>query len=298
MFGTSTADVSRSAIAILAGTTGGGVIALCPDCECSIEFSGNTDLILASAPGWEGNTAIQVNSDHDCAMCGDGSSLSLVAPETNIVGHSGDECWAGNPTIDTFINPESPPIPDPLAGLPAPTWGAPNNPNGITNQTVRDGMTTYSPGYYPRGVRLTASGVSATLLPGVYVVDGEGLYINGGSIIAHEVMFYVIGTGDVYLGGNGIIDITPSDDEADPYWGVSIFQARNNTNDATIIGTSSLNLEGTLYFPVAAVEIGGTGTSLGNQFIAWTLRIHGRGEFNIQYDGRFPAPGTKVFIVQ
>jgi hypothetical protein len=297
-FGVNAVNVSRAGIAIIAGTTGGGLVALCPYCECSLEFSGNTDLVLEAAPGWDGDTAIQVNSDHDCAMCGDGGALAIQAPETNIVGYSGDECWAGNPTLDTYINPDSPSMPDPLAGLPAPTWGPPNDPDTINSQTIEGGMVTYPAGYYPGGIRITSSEHSVTLLPGVYVVDGEGLYINGGNITAHGVMFYIIGTGVVYLGGNGIIDITPSDDEADPYWGISIFQARDNTNEATIIGTSTMNLEGTYYFPTAPVEIGGEGISIGNQLIAWSMWIHGRGTFTVQYDGRFPAPGTKVFLVE
>ena len=125
-----------------------------------------------------------------------------------------------------------------------------------------------------------------------------GLVVTGGRLTAHGVMFYVKGNGIVDLGGGGIIDITPSEDESNPYWGISIFQARGNYSEAKITGNGTMNLEGTYYFPVAPVEIGGEGISLGNQLIAWTLYMHGTGTFTVQYDGRFPAPGTKVFLVQ
>jgi hypothetical protein len=59
-----------------------------------------------------------------------------------------------------------------------------------------------------------------------------------------------------------------------------------------------MNLDGTLYFPVAPLELGGTGISLGTQLIAWTTHVHGTGTFTIAYDGRFPAAGAKVFLVQ
>jgi len=309
-FGVDAVDVTRSAIAIIAGTTGGGLIALCCDCYCSLEFSGNTDLVLQAAPGWEGDTAIQVNSDDPCAMCGDGSALILEAPETNIVG---DACWTGHPTLDTFINPDSPSMPDPLAGLPAPPCGQPALPPcvppappcgesalpcGLPDLGSIRGSGTYSPGYYSGGLEIHATGDFVVLEPGVYVMDGEGVYVNGGNLDAQGVMFYVIGTGKVYLAGNGIIAISPSVDEADPYWGISIFQDRQNCNEAVIIGTSAMDLEGTFYFPVAPVEIGGEGISIGNQLIAWSMWIHGKGTFTIQYDGRFPAPGAKVFLVE
>lgn len=48
-----------------------------------------------------------------------------------------------------------------------------------------------------------------------------------------------------------------------------------------LIGTSNMNLEGTYYFPVAPVEIGGDGISLGNMMIAWTFWIHGRVRWQI-----------------
>ncbi len=89
----------------------------------------------------------------------------------------------------------------------------------------------------------------------------------------------------VYLGGNGIIEITPA--TSGVFEHISIFQARDNNNESTIIGTSSMLLEGALYFPWAPLEIGGTGTPLGNLLIAWTLYIHGTGEFVIPYDGSF-----------
>lgn len=293
IFGVTHADVSRLAIAVIQGTTGGGLITLCADCECALEFGGTTELIVTSVPGFDGDSAIQVNSDDECALCGSGSSLTLRAPETNVVG---DACWNGNPTLDTYINPDSPAITDPLAGLPAPSYGPPDL-GSIKNSG------TYPPGYYSGGIRLTSANDIVVLQPGVYVVDGiggatRGLYVNGGTLTALEVMFYVIGEGVVFLGGNGLITITPSSDETDPYWGISIFQARDNTNPAKITGTNDMNLEGTYYFPMAPLEIGGTGIALGNQVIAWTTAIHGTGEFTIAYDGRFPVPGTRVFLVE
>ena len=117
-------------------------------------------------------------------------------------------------------------------------------------------------------------------------------------------MFYVIGTGVVDLTGTNTVHITPPDPElydypgVDTYEQISIFQARSNTNASRIIGTSLMDLQGTLYFPAAPLEVGGTCESLGNQLIADTIHIHGDGELLIRYKGDEPAPGNKVFLVE
>ena len=137
-------------------------------------------------------------------------------------------------------------------------------------------------------------------------------------------MFYVVDStskkpdSHVNLGGNGNIEITgidvdfaypegsfPSDFDIELHDGISIFQARpsdhggayGNTNDATIIGTSNMDLQGTIYFPKNHLDLGGTCDSVGNQLLVDTMKIHGTGELGIKYKGPNPAAGNKVFLV-
>ena len=87
--------------------------------------------------------------------------------------------------------------------------------------------------------------------------------------------------------------------ESGYYEGMSIFQSRDNHNDAVIIGTANLELSGTLYFPENHAELGGTEDwTAGNQFIADTMWIHGTATIGIDYDGRNIAPGNKSFLVE
>ncbi len=293
VFSVDTANVAAEAIAMVGGSTGAGLVTLNKTGECSLQMGGNNDLILEAAPGYDGEAIIQVNSQDACAACGSGSSLTLDAPQMNIVG---SDCWNGNPDLPDEIYTGQPYLPDPLEGVPAPPLVMPDLGSIETSGT-------YGPGYYSGGIRLTSSTEFVVLEPGIYYVDGigssdRGLYVNGGNLTALEVMFYVVGDGVIYLGGNGNITITGSDDEANPYWHISIFQARDNTNDATIIGTSGIDLQGTIYIPSALLEVGGTGTALGNQLIVNDLWIHGTGIFTIAYDGAFPAPGNHVFLVE
>jgi len=300
-------DVSRSATAMRAGGTGAGLITLDPTGDCSLELSGDVVVDLTSAPGWDGDTAVQVNSNDPCAICGDGASLTLIAPETNIVGMDPGYCFNDNATLETYFNPDSPTIPDPLAFLPAPTAGldlGEIDPNGDLEQY-------YPPGYYSDGMKVSGSkrirmGTAMGGSPGIYIFEGTSNGSHGGfqttgsvSVIATNVMIYMK-SGKLDLGGTGETTITPMTEDSNSnatYIGVSIYQARDNPTEARIIGTSNMTLEGTYYFPNNRLEVGGTGIALGNQLIAWQLDLHGTGLFTIQYDGRFPAPGAKVFLV-
>ena len=148
----------------------------------------------------------------------------------------------------------------------------------------------------------------------MYILDGEGLHIRGNTNFTSEgVMFYIIGTGFVDLAGTGTIVMTPPDPEAydsivpltDPvystYEGVTVFQARDNENEGTILGTSDFAFEGTWYFPKNKINVGGTAGDefrLGDQFIAWQVEIFGNGLVQLASQGFATAPGNRVFLVR
>ncbi len=291
VFGVDTVNLTTPAIAMIGGGTGGGIIALCPDCECSLRVNGTVSVDVDGAP-------IHVNSNAECAVCTSGSALIVDAPSLE-VHPDGGVCTNGNPTIPDIV--ESPPIPDPLACLPPPTW-SPANDLGTVELTGGETLNLV-PGFYSGGISVN-NGV-CNLASGIYVLDGPGLYIRGGIFTAEEVMFYVTGTGVVDIAGNGETTVTPHQNGL--YEGVSIFQARGPGGDfaengqcgeSRIIGTSLLDLQGTLYFPCAPLEVGGTGDGFGNQLIAWTMWIDGTGDLTIHYDGDEVAPGDSIFLVE
>ncbi len=292
MVGVPTINLTRFAIAMTGGSTGAGVLVLAPTGACTFEAKGT---ILLDIDGG----AIQVNSTDPCAACGNGTPL-LDTPALNVGGVPGT-CFTPGVQVTGGINPGSPPIPDPLAYLPDPTWD-PGSDLGTFLQTS-DAVTTVQPGYYSGGIKVL--GGEVTLAPGIYILDGAGFQIGGNAtLIADGVMLYIIGTGYVDIDGTGIIRITPPDPElysypgVGTYEGVSIFQARDNTNPSRIIGTAVLDLKGSLYFPVAPLEIGGAGGDFGNQLIAWHLEMHGTGEIRVGYNGNKNAPGNSLFLVE
>ncbi len=287
-FGVSTVNISRSAIAINQGGTGAGMIALCGDCECALKISGTGNLDLNGGP-------IQVNSTDPCAVCGNGSG-QINSSGVNV---GGGVCTTPNVDFPIDIWTGAPPIEDPLAFLPEPTWD-PVDDLGTINTSG-----TFSPGYYSGGMTLGVDD-NVTLLPGIYILDGAGVDITStATLLAEGVMLYIPpGTGYVDIRGQGSVRITPPDPTLYSYPGVgtyefvSIFQSRLNTNPSRILGTSLLDLQGTLYFPSAPLELGGTGEGFGNQLIAYTVWVHGTGDIVINYDGTYPASGGTIFLVE
>lgn len=287
-FGVNSIDMSRTAIAMQGGGTGAGLIVLSPHDRDALAISGSVDLNVE-------NGAIQVNSDHARAAY-IGGSVTGNAQSLNIVGGLRT---SGNPDLPDTVNLGVDPIPDPLANLPAPTWDAQNDLGGVS---MNNGTATLQPGYYSGGIHMT--GGTATLNPGVYILDGAGLDITGNAqFYAEGVTFYIVGSGEVDISGTGDVFLSGPDPEVHffpevaIYEGLSVFQSRTNAHSGRIIGGSSMILEGTYYFPANHMDLGGESQTFGNQLIVHTADVFGNGTLTITYDGRNPAPGSRVFLV-
>ena len=310
------ANVATSAIAIASGGFGAGLIAL-SDTGTGLKINGNCVVDVNDG-------AIQVNSVDDNAVRIMGQPV-VHATELNVTGKS-DPTGGFEFEPGFILNEGAPPIPDPLCPfppvicLPPPTWDPINDLSPAPGETIQidDGNHVFEPGFYSGGFKITGGNIA--FKPGIYVLDGGpngfgGLIVGGeANFCAKGVMFYVTGTASVDLTGTGYIRVTPmildSNDFCDPafayppgadivtYEGTTIFQDRTNYNEARIIGTNMLDLDGTLYFPNNHAELGGTGDGFGNQLIAWTVEVHGTGVVGINYDGRNFIPANKSFLVE
>jgi hypothetical protein len=237
-----------------------------------------------------------VNSSDPCAACGNGTAY-IEAPGMNI---NGDLCTTPNVDWPPAVNANTGnSIPDPLAFVPEPSY------DGLPDRGAITDSGTFSPGYYSGGIAING-GENVVLLPGIYILDGAGFQVGGNAnFTAEGVMLYIPpGTGHVDIDGTGTIYLTPPDPDlysypdVGTYEYISIFQSRENANPSRIIGTGLLDLQGTLYFPQAFLEIGGTGDGFGNQLITWQVWLHGTGDITINYEGSYPSAGNDVFLVE
>jgi Flp pilus assembly protein TadG len=301
IFGKNTSEVARYAIAVaIGGPAEDSVIALNPKDPNSFYVYGNGYMDL-------GDGTAQVDSTSKASSVFQGTQITFIAGEVNMVGDFNEK---GNPDLNSVdLNPYQPTVSDPLAGLPAPVPGAPMSPPQINPST--SALATYNPGYYPQGLDLQ-SGDNVFLNPGVYILENgapgnpakPAFAVNGtATLTGYGVMFY-IKYGSVILNGTGAIHLTPPPDGV--YKGIQFFQARDNTQLAQFNGTglftgTAAGIDsgaGTLYFPVATTEVGGTGDMYINSLIADKIVVYGDGKKYVTrgYDGK--RGGDEVYIVE
>lgn len=305
-------DITREAVALCTGFTGAGFIVLARtpeeypnNVQDALTFSG--DLILDVQDG-----AIHVNSNLSSVkfnsaptfMACDGLSVGAVEGDIHF-GSVDPEMLA----FDIYYS--RPPVQDPLGNLKSvEEMSNYTDPAVWPVRAYSGGDATLAPGYYPGGISISTGTV--TFAPGIYVVD-NGLKVTGGNVTAEGVMFY-IASGSLDLGGNGILHFSgpgaegitaPTDPLQASLWSyyedVTIFQSRTNPDSpAKIVGGSSFNIGGILYFPKNHLSLSGTSSNPfrpGDQLICNTADLGGTGSLEIQYNGKDALMGFMSVLV-
>jgi hypothetical protein len=127
-------------------------------------------------------------------------------------------------------------------------------------------------------------------------------------------MFYLL-NGSVKDNGTGQVYLTPTDIEPYAQHHLQFWQAAGNTEMATYNGTTlwtssaeddpetsdideSTQGTGTLYFPDATVELGGTGDMYFNGLIADKIVVYGDGMKHVTSGWDGDEGGEKVWLVE
>jgi hypothetical protein len=269
IFGVNTIDMSRTATAMANVTYSPALVVLDPTGSCSLDVGGGGVLTV---PG----SAIQVNSTATTAACFSGAAMSSSTYLNVTGGVSGATHFTG--TIATGV----PPLPDPLGALPAPPRGPPLGSRSIGRQQ----NITLDPGYYNGG--LTVQG-TLHLNPGIYIIGGTGLRANSAAnIIGQGVMIYITDGAAVNMNSSSTrVTLSPPDPTrdtfpgADIYAGVSMFQDRVDTAQASLPLSGSFNISGTLYFPSADIRVTAGGSQTGVSLICYDLTMRGNSALNL-----------------
>jgi hypothetical protein len=264
-----------------------------------------------------------VNSNNASAAVDTGNGV-MKAPEFDITGGyavTGGGSMVTSP-IANNISTGTHPTPDPLAYLPVPSQPAAANVSMKGNNvaptytnvsyTTPDGTTTtfnnvyiLAPGSYggpnqPNLPNFTSGDLvileqASAGNNGIYYLTAGGLNANGASIIMDPqtsggVMFYNAGTGSndgFNLAGNSSSYISISPPTSGIYQGLTLFQARNASEDVQIQGNGTFNIYGTFYAADATLKIAGNGaaSNIGSQYVSNDLSITGNGNVGIVYQG-------------
>ena len=113
-------------------------------------------------------------------------------------------------------------------------------------------------------------------------MQGGGFSVSGSSSVSGTgVMIYNdAGGGAITISGSGSITLSPM--TSGPYAGITLFQARTATASVAVSGIGpSTNISGTFYAADASINISGSGSGVGSQYIASTLGLSGSGSINV-----------------
>lgn len=142
-----------------------------------------------------------------------------------------------------------------------------NTYSGTTSTTTPDQASQYPGTYSDINVKC-----QTTFAPGIYVIDGGGLDIDGQYAVTGAGVMFVLKNGAyVKINGGSNISLTAmtvselvaagvSTENANKLAGMLIFEARDSsgTNKNIINGNASTTLNGTIYMPISGLTFSGT----------------------------------------
>jgi Flp pilus assembly protein TadG len=219
----------------------------------------------AGAATAQGSTTVNLNgcslydnSSNDTALTV-GGSATVHADFVGVVGGVGSTSGITSTNgIRTHISP----VQDPYADVPAPTYSGCDQNNFSAHNTI-----TIDPGVYCGGIGVNANGV-LTLNPGLYILDGGGLTINGGATVngSGVTLYFTSSSGRSWAGvtinGNANVNLTPM--TSGNTRGMVVFADRNTPQGTSFKfnGGSNQYFAGAIYAPTGAIQFSGGANSL------------------------------------
>jgi len=144
---------------------------------------------------------------------------------------------------------------DPFADMAPPSYsGCDDNAISLKNSQKKTLTPSGSTPYVICGDLSLGAQSSMTLNPGVYVVTGS-LSMGGQTSISGTGVTIYLPNGGVDMAGGASVDLhAPTSGD---WQGILFYEARLNTTASSLVGGTSQNLDGALYFPSAALTYTG-----------------------------------------
>ena len=261
------------------------IYALSPDKPRAFWAAGNSVVDL-------GNCGVVVNSSHHNAARTNNGAL-VRAASIDVVGDYTGNGFLPTPTTGSL------PADDPWADLAPPTFTPCVRPKGKITVTEVDTLQFLRPGVYCGGIRVTPKG-HAILEPGIYVIYGGGITVNGGgTITGNEVSFYLTGDSGFNYHGvdfNASSVATLSAPKTGAYAGILFHQDRDadKAKPSTFGGKSVSQLTGGMYFPTTAVKFGANAEISVQKLIivADEIEFHGHASLSVPDIATIRSPYT------
>ena len=269
-------DITTTAVAWPGGPEKTCILSLEPTLPSAIKISGTVNLDLKEC-------GIAVTSTDAVKAIEMAGTVDITAGEICVKGGSTE---SGTVTLNPgpeIIKEGCTPPPDPLAGL-APPPGAPPNCPGDQILPFPDypdypnpfkvsgsGVTVdLEPGVYCGGIEFSGSNVTVNFAPGVYILAGGGIKASGAfnTYDGTGVMFYNTESspgagdfGDIDFSGDATANLSAP--TTGTYAGLLFFMDPTNDPDAAGVkfkfaGTVTATFDGVIYFPNQLVQYSGS----------------------------------------
>jgi hypothetical protein len=265
-------------------TSGGCVITLNPTLAGSLSMVGTTS--LASGCG----VFVNSNSPQGISMTGNSNITTTGGAKTQVVGNCSG-CGNIHPAAQTGV----PYMGDPFAELNPPARPGTTYPDpGLSLGS--QGSATLSPGYFDHGIHL-GSHMSVTLNPGIYYIDG-GIDLGAQTTMSGSGVTIFIKSGGVNMSGGATVGLTaPSSGD---WQGILFYQDRSDTSDSTLVGGTSQQMNGALYFPKAHLSYkgGSSVVATATTIIADTLSMVGNSNISAAATTLFTGNTGGVSIIE
>lgn len=272
VFGSNQSEVSRSAIATRDNASGPAVVlVLDPAMPKAFDMRGTTTMLAMAG-------TIQVNSTNQVQALYLNGAPDVARARAKAIKVTGVSQFPKG-AISPVPQDGSPPVPDPLAGLPYP------DPGTMTDYGAITGPGNYLPGYYPGGI--DSSGGDIYLDPGVYVLGAPtGVNLNGDALVHADggVMLFLEQGAAFEIAGIGAgVEITAP--ASGTYEGVAIFGHRASTASFDISGSGTFRVRGAMYMAGGHLEMDGNVDRQIGRIIVNSLQFRGTGVYNITGEG-------------
>ncbi len=250
------------------------------DCLYALSLNGHKTLDISASEVDFPNCTVIVNSNFPNAVhCTKGPKVVTFEAIKFGASHTTGSCFFTDSEVDN-----SPPVPDPLAYLTAPSL-----PSAGACTTVGS-TTSCTAGLYSSTLSITSG--TANFAAGTYYLK-NGITISGASTTASGtgVTFYVSG-GTVSIEGgvtSGTVQFAAPTDKSNSLYGILFWQPSSNTNDATFGGADASYFTGALYFPGANLTIGGTTVNY-NKSATYTILL--ADSVSLPGNGTYGAPSA------
>ncbi len=273
-------DVTINAYAVAtltAGTDGFCILALDESASGAITVGGNPDVELNCGIATNSNAVDSVNVF---------GSATVEAKNVQAVGGVALG-GSGSLTTTDGIKQNAGRIVDPYASTPEPIPGACDHNSQVK---IKNGdNTTLQPGTYCGSIKIT--GGNATFAPGVYILDGGDLVVNGGVTYGEDVFFYLTDDAEVDINGNAAVELAADpdgDSVGDDYTGMLFYQDPDSTGTSSKFnGGGDMTLTGVVYFPSQPLEFtGGNDTGGCTVLVGSTVEFKGNSGMQIECEDR------------